>query len=72
MTIEEMKARAISEMDKYIQALDELADSRLLSLAEGELAAYAKLGLLFKGKSREYLDRLNGFRHQLIQRVQEE
>ncbi len=59
MTLEEMKAKAIVEMDKYVKALEELVDSRMMSLADGELAAYSKLELLSKEKAFEYRECLN-------------
>ena len=64
-TIEDMRSRAVLEMEKYMTALGDGVDSRMMSLADGELAAYAKMGLLSIEDATRYLERLNDFRRRV-------
>ncbi len=58
-TVEDMRSRATLEMEGYITALGDFVDSRMMSLAEGELAAYSKVGLLSEEDAMRYRLRLN-------------
>ena len=54
--------KAEAELAGYERALAACYDDRLMALAEGELAAYCKLGVLSKEEGVKWMDRLYAFR----------
>ncbi len=53
-----MKAKADAELEKYRAMLEELWDSRAMSLAEGMLAGFCIVGIFTKGEGKAWQEKL--------------